>query len=280
MTGDLSAALSRAWRNPGGRTGVLLLGLIIVLVLALPLALPDPNIQPCLSCGATPPSSAHPFGTDALNRDVLSRVVWGGRISLTIALLAVALAMSLGAAVGLVSGYAGGWLDALLMRLVDGALAIPRLFILLLVLAVVTPIPLGVFILVLGTTGWFAVSRIVRGEALRLKHELYVQAAQALGARGGRVIFRHLLPNAAGPLLVAATLGVGDVILLEAGLSYLGLGLQPPTASWGGMIQESRSLFFTGPWNHLFPGLAIVLTVLAINLLGGALRDAFDPRNA
>ena len=258
----------------------MLLAVIILIVIVLPLLLPDPDIQPCLTCGATPPSGAHPFGTDALNRDVLSRVVWGGRISLTIALLAVALAVSLGALVGLVSGYSGGWLDVLLMRLVDGALAIPRLFILLLVLAVFTPIPLLVFILVLGTTGWFAVSRIVRGEALRLKHELYVQAAQALGAGGGRVIFRHLLPNALGPLLVAATLGVGDVILLEAGLSYLGLGLQPPTATWGGMIQESRHLFYTGPWTHVFPGLAIVLTVLAINLLGGALRDAFDPRNA
>jgi peptide/nickel transport system permease protein len=280
MTGDLAGALRRTWRNPAGRTGAILLLVILVLVALLPLVLQDPDIQPCLSCGATPPSGDHPFGTDALNRDVLSRLVSGGRISLTIALLAVALAVSLGATVGLVSGYLGGWVDILLMRLVDGALAIPRLFVLLLVLAVFTPIPLALFILVLGTTGWFAVSRIVRGEALRLKGELYVQAAHALGAGGTRVIFRHLLPNALGPLLVAATLGVGDVILLEAGLSFLGLGLQPPTATWGGMIQESRSLFFTGPWNHLFPGLAIVLTVLAINLLGGALRDAFDPRNA
>jgi peptide/nickel transport system permease protein len=280
LNGDLTGALGRAWRNPGGRAGATLLALIILIVALLPFLLPDPNIQPCLSCGALPPSGEHLFGTDALNRDVLSRVVWGGRISLTIALLAVALAISLGALVGLVSGYAGGWIDVIIMRLVDGALAIPRLFVLLLVLVVFTPIPLGVFILVLGTTGWFAVSRIVRGEALRLKHELYVLAAQALGAGGTRVIFRHLLPNALGPLLVAATLGVGDVILLEAGLSYLGLGLQPPTATWGGMIQESQHLFYTGPWTHVFPGLAIVLTVLAINLLGGALRDAFDPRNA
>ena len=280
MTGDLAAVLRRAWQNRGGRIGAILLAVIVALVAFLPLVLQDPNIQPCLSCGATPPSREHLFGTDALNRDVLSRVAWGGRISLSIALLAVALAISLGAVVGLASGYLGGWVDVVVMRLVDGALAIPRLFILLLVLAVFTPIPLAVFILVLGTTGWFAVSRIVRGEALRLKSELYVQAAQALGAGGTRVILRHLLPNALGPLLVAATLGVGDVILLEAGLSFLGLGLQPPTASWGGMIQESRSLFFTGPWNHLFPGMAIVLTVLAINLLGGALRDAFDPRNA
>lgn len=280
MTGDLSATLGRAWRNPVGRTGAILLAVIILLVALLPSLLQDPNVQPCLVCGATPPSSQHPFGTDQLNRDVLSRVVWGGRISLTVALLAVALAVSLGAVVGLVSGYQGGWTDIVLMRLVDGALAIPRLFVLLLVLAVFTPIPLGVFILVLGTTGWFAVSRIVRGEALRLKHELYVQSAQALGASRFRVIFRHLLPNAMGPLLVAATLGVGDVILLEAGLSYLGLGIQPPTASWGGMIQESRNILSTGPWTHVFPGLAIVLTVLAVNLIGGALRDAFDPRNA
>jgi peptide/nickel transport system permease protein len=280
MNGDLAAALGRAWRNPGGRTGIILLATIILLVIILPFFLQDPNVQPCLTCGATPPDGKHLFGTDALNRDVLARVVWGGRISLKIALLSVALAMTLGAVIGLTSGYAGGWVDVVLMRLVDGALAIPRLFVLLLVLAVFTPIPQGIFILVLGTTGWFTVSRIVRGEALRLKHELYVQAAQALGAGGTRVIFRHLLPNATGPLIVAATLGVGDVVLLEAGLSYLGLGLQPPTATWGGMIQESTDLFYTGPWTHLFPGIAIVLTVLAINLLGGALRDAFDPRNA
>ena len=151
---------------------------------------------------------------------------------------------------------------------------------LLLVLAVVTPIPVWLFVLVLGATGWFAISRIVRGEALRLKEEQFVQAAQALGARSNRVIFRHLFPNALGPLLVAATLGVGDVILLEAGLSFLGLGIQPPTPSWGGMIQESRSVWYSAPWTNLFPGLAIVLTVLAVNLLGGAVRDAVDPRNA
>ncbi len=280
MTGDWAAVFRRVWSNRSGRAGTLLLAGIVLVVALLPFVLPDPNVQPCLACGAMAPGPEHLFGTDQLNRDVLSRVVWGGRISLSVAFLAVALAITLGALVGLGSGYRGGWVDVIVMRLVDGALAIPRLFVLLLVLAVFTPIPLPVFILVLGTTGWFAVSRIVRGEALRLKEEMYVQAAQALGAGGGRVIFRHLLPNAMGPLLVAATLGVGDVILLEAGLSYLGLGIQPPTASWGGMIQESRGILFTGPWTHLFPGLAIVLTVLAINLIGGALRDAFDPRNA
>lgn len=276
----LALVLRRVWQNPSGRIGAVLLGLIILLVIVLPWLLIDPDLQPCLSCGATSPGGEHLFGTDLLNRDILSRVASGGRISLTVGLLSVVLAISLGATIGLTAGYSGGWIDMILMRTVDGALAIPRLFVLLLVLAVFTPIPLWLFILVLGTTGWFAVSRIVRGEALRIKTELYVQAARALGAGGSRVIFRHLLPNALGPLLVAATLGVGDVILLEAGLSYLGLGIQPPTASWGGMIFDARSVFFAAPWTHLFPGLAIVLTVLAINLLGGALRDAFDPRNA
>jgi peptide/nickel transport system permease protein len=280
LKSDTAAVLRRAWNSGSGRVGAILLVAIILAVLILPFLLQDPAVQECLECGAEPPSARHLLGTDELNRDVLSRVVWGGRVSLTVALLSVALAITLGAAVGLVSGYAGGWVDVVLMRIVDGALAIPRLFILLLVLAVFTPIPLLLFILVLGTTGWLGVSRIVRGEGLRLKHELYVQAAQALGAGGSRVIFRHLLPNTLGPLLVAATLGVGDVILLEAGLSFLGLGIQPPRPSWGGMIQESRGIFFTDPWTSVFPGLAIILTVLAINLLGGALRDAFDPRNA
>jgi peptide/nickel transport system permease protein len=270
--------LRRTWENPSGRIGAILLALIILLVAVLPYLLQDPNVQLCLTCGSTPPSGEHLFGTDALNRDVLARVVWGGRISLTIALLAVALAITLGATVGLVSGYAGGWVDIVLMRLVDGALAIPRLFVLLLVLAVYTPIPLGVFILVLGTTGWFAVSRIVRGEALRLKHELYVQAAHALGAGSTRVIFRHLLPNALGPLLVAATLGVGDVILLEAGLSFLGLGLQPPTATWGGMIREGFENILDSYWLALAPSIAILIVVFSLNLLGDGLRDAIDPK--
>jgi peptide/nickel transport system permease protein len=274
------AVLRRVWGDPHGRAGTMLLAIIILLVTFLPFVLPDPDAQPCLLCGATAPSWTQPFGTDQLNRDVLSRVASGGRISLTVAFFSVTIAMTLGALVGLVSGYVGGWADMLIMRMVDGALAIPRLFVLLLVLAVVIRIEPWLFILVLGTTGWFAVSRIVRGEALRLKHEPYVEAARSLGAGAGRVIFRHLFPNALGPLLVAATLGVGDVILLEAGLSYLGLGIQPPTATWGGMIYDSLNVLYTKPWTSIFPGLAIVLTVLAINLVGSALRDAFDPRNA
>lgn len=276
---DLASGIRSAFASREAKAGAAVLAILVLLAVVLPWFLPDPAAQ-CLDCGAMPPSLQHLFGTDWLGRDVLSRVVSGGRISLSVALISVLLSVTLGGVIGTLAGYAGGWVDSLIMRGVDGALAIPRLFVLLLVLAMVTPIPFWILILVLGTTGWFGVSRIVRGEALRLKHELYVQAAQALGARGHRIILRHLLPNTAGPLLVAATLGVGDVILLEAGLSFLGLGIAPPTPSWGGMIQDSRDFLYTKPWTSIFPGLAIVVTVLAVSLIGDALRDRLDPRNA
>jgi len=273
-------ALAAAWRHPQGRVGALILLIVAVTAIVGPWVLPDPLSQPDILAGSMPPGLGHPFGTDQLNRDILSRVVTGARISLSVALLAVALSMTLGAAVGLVSGYLGGVVDAALMRLVDGALAIPRLFILLLVLAVWERVPVLALILLIGATGWFATSRIVRAEVLRLREEAYVRAAEALGARRRRIIFRHLLPNVIGPLLVTATLAVGDVILLEAGLSFLGLGIQPPLPSWGGMILDSKEVLVSAPWAGIFPGLAIVITVLSANLFGDALRDAVDPRGA
>jgi peptide/nickel transport system permease protein len=255
--------------------------MVIAVAVAIgPWFLPDPLAQPDILGGSLPPGLGHPFGTDQLSRDVLARVAVGGRVSLSVALLAVALSVTMGAAVGLVSGYWGGAVDAALMRLVDGALAIPRLFILLLLLAAWDRVPVVALIVLIGATGWFATSRLVRGEVLRLREEGYVRAAEALGARRRHVIFRHLLPNALGPLLVAATLGVGDVILLEAGLSFLGLGIQPPTPSWGGMILDSKEVLVSAPWAGIFPGLAIVITVLSANLFGDALRDAVDPRSA
>lgn len=280
MIGSLRDLVRRAWRHPSGRWGAIGLLLLILVAAFAPLALPDPAAIPDAVAGATPPSASHPMGTDQLSRDLLSRVVSGGRISLSVAALAVLLSLTLGTLVGLVAGYAGGWVDAILMRGVDAALAVPRLFVLLLLLVVWERIPLGALILVLGSTGWFATSRLVRGEVLRLRHEPFVVASEALGAPGWRTMTRHLLPNAAGPLLVAATLGVGDVILLEAGLSFLGLGVQPPTPSWGGMVLEARPLIVTAPWAALFPGAAIVATVLAVNLLGDALQAALDPRSA
>jgi peptide/nickel transport system permease protein len=256
------------------------LALLLLVALLAPAVLPDPAAQPDpLGASNLAPSLLHPFGTDPLSRDLLSRVVTGARVSLGVALLAVALSITLGALVGVAAGYLGGAVDTALMRL-DGALAIPRLFLLLLVLAVWERVPVLMLVVFIGATGWFGTSRLVRAEVLRIREENFIRAAEALGAPRRRIIFRHLLPNALGPLLVAATLGVGDVILVEAGLSFLGLGVQPPTPSWGGMILDAKSVLVTAPWNAIFPGLAILGTVLSANLVGDALRDAVDPGSA
>lgn len=280
MTGSLRRALLQVLASPSGRLGLLVLALLVLVAVVGPWLVPNPAAMPDLLAGATPPGRQHLLGTDHLNRDVLARVVHGARISLTLATLSVLLAVSLGAVVGLTAGWLGGWADATLMRGVDAALAIPRLFLLLMLVAVWEQMPLAALVAVLGATGWFATSRIVRGEVLRIREEEFVDAARALGAGSGRIIFRHLLPNTAGPLLVAATLGVGDVILLEAGLSFLGVGVRPPTPSWGGMILDGRPMLISAPWESLFPGLAIVVTVLAVNLVGDALRAALYPRSA
>ena len=280
MTGE-DGALRAAWGTPRGRAGLVFLTFLGLLALLGPQLVPDPFRQfGIVELQSARPSAEHPFGTDQLSRDVLSRVVSGARVSLSVAAIAVALSVTLGAAVGLVAGYLGGAMDAVLMRLVDGALAVPRLFLLMLVLAVPTRVPLLALIVLIGATGWFGTSRMIRAEVLRLREETYVRAAEALGASRRRIIFRHLLVNTAGPLLVAATLGVGDVILLEAGLSFLGLGVQPPTPSWGGMILDARPVLESAPWVGIFPGVMITLTVLATNLVGDALRDALDPRGA
>ena len=260
--------------------GVVVLAVLALLSVLAPPFLPDPAAIPDAIRGALPPGTGHPLGTDSLNRDILARLVTGGRISLGIAGFATLISLTLGTTVGLVAGYTGGAVDSILMRMVDGAMAIPRLFILLLLVLVWDRIPVPALILVIGATGWFATSRLVRGEVLRLRHQPFVVAAESLGAGPGRIMGQHLLPNVAGPLIVTATLGVGDVILLEAGLSFLGLGIQPPMPSWGGMILDARSVMTIAPWAGGFPGLAIVITVLAANLLGEALRAAIDPRTA
>ncbi len=274
------ALVDSVWRRTPGRIGLLVLLAVVLTAVAGPFVLPSPVEQPDIEHGGRPPSLAHPLGTDQLSRDVLARVAGGARVSLSVAAIAVAMSITLGALVGLVAGYHGGAIDAVLMRVVDAALAIPRLFLLLLLLALWERIPLAAFILVVGATGWFGTSRLVRAEVLRLRESEYVLAARALGGGAGRIMFEHLLPNAVGPLLVAATLGVGEVILLEAGLSFLGLGIQPPTPSWGGMIFDAREVLVSAPWASVFPALAIALTVLSANLVGDALRDAVDPRSA
>lgn len=263
----------RLWSDPAGRWGAIALLLLSCGALAGPLFLPDPRAMGDLNGPALEaPSLTHPLGTDSERRDVLARLASGGRVSLAVAVGAVALSLTIGAMIGIVAGYAGGIVDAALMRLVDAAIAIPRLFLLLLIVAIMEHIPLGVLILAIGATGWFGTSRLVRAEVLRLRTLDFVRGAEALGAGRGRIIVRHLLPNVTGPLAAATTLAVGDVILLEAGLSFLGLGVQLPTPSWGGMILDGKSYLLDAPWASLAPGLAIVVAVLSVNLVGEALQ--------
>lgn len=225
-----------------------------------------------------PPGLAHPFGTDSFSRDVLSRVLYGARISLSVATLAVLLSATVGLVYGLTAGFFGGRVDNALMRALDALLAIPRVLLLIAILALWSPVPLPGLILLLGATGWFGVSRLVRAEVLSVKQREFVVAARALGASDGRIVLTHLLPNVIAPVVVAATLGIANVIVLEAGLSYLGIGAREPTASWGSIMEGGSEDVATAWWVVLFPGLAILVTVLAFNALGDALRDAIDPR--
>jgi peptide/nickel transport system permease protein len=225
-----------------------------------------------------PPSLDHPMGTDRFGRDVFSRVLYGGRVSLAIGFIAIAIAITLGSLVGAVAGYARGWIDTVSMRTVDLLLSFPRLVLLITIVALVQPSVL-VITLVLGLTGWMGTSRLVRGEVLSMREREFVLAARALGFGAPRILFRHILPNVASPIIVAATLGIGNTILVEASLSFLGLGVPPPAPSWGLMVAAGKDVVLDAPWIALFPGLAIVLTVMSFNLVGDGLRDALDPRS-
>ncbi|MBA3556980.1 MAG: ABC transporter permease [Gemmatimonadaceae bacterium] len=225
-----------------------------------------------------PPSSAFPFGTDPFSRDVFSRVIHGTRVSLGIALLAVTVSVTLGTTYGAIAGYYGGNLDGVMMRAIDAALSIPRVLLLLAILALWGHVSLTTLVLVLGLTGWFGVSRIVRAQVMVLRDEEWALAARGLGVRNTRILWRHILPNTLSPVIVAATLGIGNLIILEAGLSYLGMGVQQPTASWGNIMQDGSGSVAMFWWLSVFPGLMIVLTVMAFNIVGDGLRDALDPR--
>jgi peptide/nickel transport system permease protein len=222
-------------------------------------------------------SPAHLLGTDHFGRDIFSRLLYGARISLSIGFLAVFISLTIGAVLGALAGYLGGWVDVVVTRFADSVLAFPRIVLVMLLAALFQP---SIFLIVaaLALTQWPSATRIVRGEVLALREREFVEAARALGFSTFRIIFRHLLPNAMPPLIVAASLGIGNTIVLEAGLSFLGLGLQPPTPSWGIMVAEGRNYLMDAWWIVTFPGLAIVLVVLSFNLIGDGLRDALDPR--
>jgi peptide/nickel transport system permease protein len=270
----------RVSRDSRARVGFVVLLLVALSAVLAPILAPyDPAAQLDIArLQNQPPSLAHLMGTDPFSRDVLSRLLYGTRISLAIGLGAVALSISFGIAVGATAGMLGGWVDAVLMRLVDAALSVPRVLILILIVSLWEGVGLVSLTLLLASTGWFAVSRLVRAETLAVRDREFVVAARALGGTPFRLLVRHVLPNVIAPALVAATLGVANVILLEAGLSYLGIGVRPPAASWGTIIQDGAERVSELWWLTLFPGLAILVTVFACNALGDALRDAFDPR--
>jgi peptide/nickel transport system permease protein len=264
-------------RNPlAVASGAVVLALGVLALLASQLAPYDPaayDVKRIL----LPPSWTHPLGTDQLGRDLLSRMLYGSQISLAVGFVAVGIATAIGTFLGSLAGYYGGWVDGCIMRFVDLMLTFPRFFLLLAVLAFLQP-SIWTIMVVIGVTGWMGVARLVRAEFLSLKEREFVKSAQALGAPDRRIIFRHILPNALAPVLVSATLGVAGAVLTESGLSFLGLGVQPPTPSWGNILNDGKANIEIAWWLSLFPGLAILMTVLSYNLVGEGLRDALDPR--
>jgi peptide/nickel transport system permease protein len=258
--------------------GLVVLALFAVSWLAPVLAPYDPD-QMTIKLRLKPPGTVdHPLGTDSMGRDVLSRLIWGSRISLKVGFVAVGLATLIGLALGAVAGYRGGLIDSLIMRFCDLMLCFPSMFLILAVIAILEPSIWNVMV-VIGLTSWMGVARLVRAEFLSLMTRDFVLAARAQGASAFRIIWRHLLPNAMGPVLVTATLGVAGAILTESSLSFLGLGVQPPTPTWGAMLTEGKDHLSRAWWLSLYPGLAILTTVLSYNLLGEGLREAFNPHS-
>lgn len=259
--------------------GLGVIALIVASAVFAPIIATDDPLRIDLIRRLDAPSAAHWMGTDVQGRDIWSRLVFGARVSLAVGLISQAIALSLGVVFGLLAGYYGRWVDELVMRLADVTLAFPTLLLLIAMVAALNP-SLGVVLLTIGLVGWAGMARLVRGQVLVVRQLEYVQAVRALGARDTRIIARHVLPNVIAPVVIAATLGVAGAIMAEAALSFLGLGVQPPTPSWGGMIADGRdlNLLRNAPWTSVFPGLAIGAAVLGFNLLGDALRDALDPR--
>ncbi len=275
--GEIRAFWRTFVRNRLAVGGGIVVGILVALAVFAPLLAPwDPN-KPDTRRILAPPSPSHPLGTDQIGRDVLSRVLYGARVSLAVGFVSVGIATIIGILLGAAAGYHGGLVDAVIMRVVDLMLVFPRFFLLLAVLAFLKP-SIWTIMAVIGLSGWMGVARLVRAEFLTLREREFVVWSESIGASAARVVFRHILPNAMAPVLVAMTLGIPAAILTESGLSFLGLGVQPPYATWGNILTDGKDALEIAWWMTLYPGLAILITVLSYHLLGEGIRDALDPR--
>ncbi len=269
--------LEKVRNRPLAITGAVIVVLLLLTSLAAPLLSPYPPDQQDLNLRLKPPSWQHVLGTDEYGRDVLSRMLFGGRVSLSVGFVAVGISLVIGIVLGAMAGYFGGWVDQVIMRGVDIVLCIPTLFLILMLIVFVGPSLFNIMVII-GLTSWTELARLVRAEFLSLKERDYSQAAKAMGLKSSTIIFKHILPNALAPVFVSATFGIAGAILLESGLSFLGLGVQPPMASWGNMLTAGKDYITQAWWLTLMPGLAIFITVLGYNLMGDGLRDILDPR--
>jgi peptide/nickel transport system permease protein len=271
--------LGRLFRMRGAVAGFVILAVVLAGALSAGLIAPAPPDEISLDAALERPSLHHPLGTDPFGRDVLSRVLHGARVSLGVGFLARTISLVIGLALGAAAGYFGGRLDSILMRLADITFAYPTLLLLIAIIAVVSPGIVSLFV-TLGVVGWASVARLVRAQVLSVKEREFVQAARATGAGHAAILVRHILPQCLAPVLVVYTLGLGMTIMAESSLSFLGLGVQPPAPSWGGMISSGIAFMRTAPWLTFFPGLFLTLTVCSLNLIGDGLRDALNPRLA
>lgn len=264
-------------RNKLAVGGIIIILLLLVAAVFAPLISTHNPIEGNIIERLQPPSQNHLLGTDEMGRDLFSRMIYGARISISVGIVAVGISVIIGTLLGLLSGYFGGTTDAIIMRFVDIMMCFPAFFLILMVIAFLEPSIYNVMI-VIGLTSWTGLARLVRGETLSIKERDFITAAKGLGLTQRRIIFVHILPNVVAPIIVAAVLGVGGAILTESGLSFLGLGVQPPTPSWGNILTSGKDYIHIAWWLSLFPGLAILITVMGWNLLGEGLRDVFDPR--
>lgn len=278
----LSSPARLAWQRLRRRRSALLGMAIVLLEVVTVLIAPqiisqDAALRPLPALILQPPSSAHLLGTDEAGRDLLARLVYAGRVSLTVGVLAAVVSMIVGTALGATAGFYGGWVDIAIMRFTDALLSIPVLFFVIALTVLLGPNPYTL-VIVIGVLSWMELARIVRANVLSLREREFTECARAIGVRDPGIIVRHILPNTLAPIIVGGTLGVGQAMLAEAAISYLGLGVQPPNPSWGNMLYNAQSYLWNAPWVALYPGLMIVITVLSINFVGDGLRDALDPR--